>query len=233
MSNHISPERLNDFLDGLLTSAEREEIEAHVVGCAPCRDELARVGELVTALRGLPASARPPEEVWTAVEARIRGTSPGADEEAKVLSLNSRQGPRRFHFTVPQLAAAAIVVSLLSSATVWLALSGDPSGDRMAESRGEALTAAAWVASVEEEAGYADAVAKLERIVAEGRGRLDPETIAALDQALQNIDQALADVRRALAADPSSGVLGRMLTNHQMSKLRVLRQAASAVQAVS
>jgi anti-sigma factor RsiW len=234
MTNHVPPEKIHDLLDGLATAAQREEIEVHVASCGACRDELARMTDVVMAIRDLPSVGQAPEGIWDSIEARISGTQPAVTEDAKVLALPVKEPVRRrFHFTVPQLAAAALLVSLLSSASVWMALSGTGTSGASADASGGGQTASVWVASLETDVGYAQAVSDLEMIVEQGRNRLAPETVAALDQAMQNIDAALAEVRRALEADPSSGILGRMLANHQMSRLRLLRQAASAVQAVS
>jgi anti-sigma factor RsiW len=237
MTKHIGTERIHDLLDGLLTAAEEAEVEAHVAACDACRRDVADMQEIVGALRTLPGAAEAPEVAWQGIEARIRGTDPGAQrEEATVVAFpGAREARRRFHFTLPQLAAAAVVVSLLSAGVVWSVLTPGalgPEAGPVAESGVDGAVRAASVESLETPA-YAEAVAELEAVVDQGRDVLSPETVATLDQALATIDGALAEVRQALAEDPSSQLLGRMLVNHQRARLRVLRQAATAVQAVS
>ena len=78
--------------------------------------------------------------------------------------------------------------------------------------------------------GYAEAVVRLQAIIDQGRDVLSPETLATLETSLRTIDEAIDEVRQALEADPSSELLARLLTNHQQSKLRMLRQAAISVQ---
>jgi len=79
------------------------------------------------------------------------------------------------------------------------------------------------------ESSYEAAASELERILDQGRGLLDPETVATLERSLATIDQAIAEVEEALDADPSSELLARLLVNHQGTRLRVLRQAATLV----
>jgi hypothetical protein len=81
--------------------------------------------------------------------------------------------------------------------------------------------------------GYDEALLELETIVDQGREFLAPETLASLDHSLRTIDDAMAEIRRALAADPANEVLARMLVRQQRSKLRVLTQAATGLQARS
>jgi hypothetical protein len=45
------------------------------------------------------------------------------------------------------------------------------------------------------------------------------------------VDAAIADVEQALADDPNSDLLIRMLAAHRRTKLGVLQRAAAAVQA--
>ena len=48
---------------------------------------------------------------------------------------------------------------------------------------------------------YAAAVADLERVLAEGRGKLDTTTVKIIEQNLAAIDRAIAEAQRALDAD--------------------------------
>ena len=48
---------------------EREEVEAHLAGCAPCRRDLARLRE---AAKVLPSPSRPPEDLWKRIVAEVQ-----------------------------------------------------------------------------------------------------------------------------------------------------------------
>jgi hypothetical protein len=80
---------------------------------------------------------------------------------------------------------------------------------------------------------YAAALLELEDLVERNRDALAPETREALDRSLATIDAAMEEIRRALEQDPGSELLARLLINQQRSKLRVLGQAATSVQARS
>ena len=57
MITHVSTERMHEALDGALTSAELDELERHFETCDPCRNEYARMSEVVGAVRALLRSA--------------------------------------------------------------------------------------------------------------------------------------------------------------------------------
>src|SRR2546428_11132817 len=96
-------DRLSEYLDGELTSPERTAFEAHVTSCDACRttlDELRRVGTNARALDDRP----PTVDLWPAIATRL----PLASRS------KARPLPRRSAFTLPQLAAASVVLALLS-----------------------------------------------------------------------------------------------------------------------
>jgi hypothetical protein len=74
---------------------------------------------------------------------------------------------------------------------------------------------------------YAAAVTDLERVLAEGRGRLDTTTVRVIEQNLATIDRAIAEAQRALAADSGNLYLNTHLAETMRRKLELLRQAAS------
>lgn len=232
MNEHIALETMHDLLDGLVPPSEEMLLRGHLKTCAACRGDFESLESTVAALRGMPLEAAAPEGLWSSIEARVGASAAAANENPGVIPLTGRRrGPRRLSLTLPQLAAAAVVVSLLSAAMVWTALR-DGSGALPVDVAGGASaleSPSARVASLGE-TGYEEAVVQLQTIVDAGRDVLAPETIETLETSLRTIDDAIAEVRAALESDPSSEILPRLLANHQRSKLRVLRQAAISVQ---
>lgn len=234
MSDHISTARMHDLVDGLLSAAEVEAAQAHVEECAGCREEYARLSEVVGTLRSLPRSAEAPTGLWAGIEDRL-----GEVESDEVLQPEApladvvplpvtTRTDRRVSFSMPQLAAAAVVVSVLSAGTVWMALSGgsnDAVPVSVAAPDGESPTQAVSLDAQK----YDVPIAELEEILDRGRALLSRETLVTLETSLRTIDEAIAEVRTALERDPASELLTRMLVNHQRTKLRVLRQAATSV----
>src|SRR5688572_20129948 len=92
-------DRLSEYLDGELAPADRLEIEAHLASCAGCRnliEELRAVARRAGSLEDRP----PGTNLWPPIAARI-----GAP---------ASRWTRRVSFTVPQLAAAAVALMVLS-----------------------------------------------------------------------------------------------------------------------
>lgn len=72
---------------------------------------------------------------------------------------------------------------------------------------------------------YDEAVAELERALEEGRGKLDPATLRALEKNLALIDSAIEDARRALETDPGNAYVGGHLGATLRRKAELLRRA--------
>jgi CHASE3 domain sensor protein len=72
------------------------------------------------------------------------------------------------------------------------------------------------------ERDYDAAAAALLDALRQQKGRLEPETLAAVEANLAVIDRALAEVRQALVQDPSSPELSRMLVATHRKKVDVL-----------
>jgi anti-sigma factor RsiW len=235
MKNHVTAERLNDLLDGLLSEIEAASVRAHLGSCAACSRAHEGLAELLGDLHGLPDAATPPVDLWPAIEERMAGVAGGrSDGGATVLTFPARVGARRTRsVSLPSAAAAAILLSVLSAGTVWWSMAG--AGPPVPETAPPVADAAGSTAllAASGSAEYEQAVARRADLIDRGRGVLAPETLETLDASLQTVEQALAEVRAALAADPSSEILASMLVSHQRSKLRLLRQAALSIQAAS
>ena len=220
----IWTDRLSDYLDGELTEAERTALEEHVVGCAECRATLVGLRRVVTRARAL-EDRLPATDLWPGIAERIgaRATPPVP-----------LRRPRRVSFSLPQLAAAALALTTLSGGSVWLLRSGTaapvalaPPSPPMPPST-PAMTAGAGAAR-----SYDAAVADLERVLTEGRGRLDSTTVRVLERNLAVIDMAIAQARRAVEADSANLYLNSHLAATMRRKLELLRQAATLVSTAS
>jgi hypothetical protein len=216
-------EKLSDYLDGELTADERIRLEAALEGDV----ELGRVLEDLRAVRETAGSLprRSPEgDLWPGIEARIRASDRGIVPLAA-----AGQARRRFSFTVPQLAAAAVALLVLGSASVWVALNA---GAGVAGNEGPVAVTPlpeAGFASAPEDApafSYEQTIEGLEEQLRVGRDRLDPKTVQALESSLATIDRAITRAQEALDADPASAYLNRHLADARTRKLRVLQQAA-------
>jgi hypothetical protein len=209
-------DRLSEYLDGELPEGEREAMEAHLGTCLECAATLYGLRRIVVRARSL--EDRPPaDDLWPGVAARI-GASP------------RRQ--KRFTFSMPQLLAAGIALAAFSASGAWL-LHPDPGTAVVTAPAMSGQTPASTVATTGNAGGYDAAVADLERILAEGRGRLDTATVRVLEQNLALIDRAIAQARSAVAADSANVYLNSHLAETMRRKIDLLRQAAALVSAVS
>src|SRR2546425_545936 len=151
-------DRLSEYLDGELTSPERTAFEAHLASCDACRTTLDELRRVVTNARAL--DDRPPTvDLWPAIATGI-----GLASRSTV-----RPPARRFAFTVPQLAAASVVLALLSGGAAWLIVRRGTVATPLqvvSERTPTLLNAVAYPG----DARYAAQVADLERALARGGG---------------------------------------------------------------
>jgi len=221
-------DRLSDYIDGELGAAEVAAIEAHVATCDECRNTLDELKQVVAAATALPDRA-PATDLFPGILERIR-----EGEAATVVPMRPARTARRFTFTFPQLAAAAVAVMTLSGGAAWLATqSGRPPAEIAAtgstavvpttipDAAGE--IAASFVADTR--VSYDNTIDRLESLLDEQRDQLDPETIAVLERSLAIIDEAIAEATQALENDPSNPYLYRHLDNTLNKKVDLLRRA--------
>jgi len=222
-------DKLSEYLDDELSPRERQAVESHLRGCAECAavlDDLTRVVERAQRL-----DRRPPRaDLWDGIAARIetRGAA-----------------PRRVSFTLPQLAAAAVVLIAASAGIAWQFADRAASRSDIARStEAQSRASSGYEALAEREpsaersnidiahvsfadAQYDAAVSDLEKALQNGRRRLDKTTIAIVEHNLQIIDQAIEQARQALETDPANDYLSGHLVEARRRKLDLLRRAAA------
>lgn len=231
-------DRLSEYLDDELTPDERRTIERHLAGCEACTAILADLRRVVARARSLPPRA-PAADLWGGIAARIEAPSGGA---GRVTAFQPR-APRRFSFTLPQLAAASVLLAVVSGGGAWR-LAGrterqrDDRSTRSADvqvrpgldqvrSSVDAPDTARIESVALADAQYDSAVADLQQALRNGRGHLDPATIAIVEQNLKIIDRAIDQARQAVADDPGNSYLTSHLVETRRKKLDLLRRAAA------
>ena len=218
-AHHTVTDKLSDYLDDELEAVERQAVDEHLAACGECRQVLAELRTIVDRARHLPASA-PAGELWEGVAARIQ------PHAATVVAFPAGRQRRTFAFTAPQLAAAGIALMVLSGGLVHFARDGAPATEIARESN-DAGSGGTISPIALADPRYEDAVQDLERTLAEGRGRLDPETVRVLEQNLATIDKAIAQSRQALESDPGNIFLNSHLISARQRKLALLRRATA------
>jgi hypothetical protein len=206
--------RLDDWLDGALAPAEAAAVEAHLAGCHSCREAERRLRQVIAHAAALPRSVSPPRDLWPGIARQIEG----------------RAGWRGWLGWGPSLVLAAAATVLLAVAGVlWHAQAPATVHTVEIPGPGPELTAvAAGGASdlvlVQAEREYESAANALLAALQQRGASLPPGDLERVRTDLQVIDRALAEVREALARDPASPELNRMLVSTHRKKVDVLRR---------
>lgn len=214
MNEHVRDDRLNDYVDDLLCREERAEIERHLIACVDCRAEVARLRNLVADIGALPLGVAPGRDLLAGINARIDAGAPAA------APLRSR--------SVRHLSAAAAAVLVLGGAVALGYILGvqERADVATAPAQQDASPAATARTVAAVDAQYADAAAELERLLAQNRATLRPETVRIIEESLAVIDRALEEARAALRDDPGNPMLEQILRANHEQKLDLLRRAA-------
>ena len=201
-------DRLSDYLDGELSVPEREALDAHLLECVDCGHTLQQLKAVVTRASQV-IDREPSRDLWSGIAARIAAGEPSP---ATVVATSS--GKRRISFSVPQLAAASVVLMLMSAGTMYMALDADR-GAPVAEVSGpQAEPLPAGSASVRAVTrNYDAAVSELESVLHSNRDQLDSTTVRVLEQ------------------KPANPYLSRYLDQAMQKKVQLLRRATSVMRA--
>ena len=204
--------RLSEYVDGELDSAERAALETHLATCGACYATLGELRRVVARAKALEDTA-PTKNLWLGIRAAITPARAAVDRRDRLVR-------RRFSLTVGQLLAASIALVLVSGGAAWLAL----------QRQSIAPTSVAGSAQRPREqlvtwTGHTDAaIADLQTALAQNEKRLDTATVRIVRQNLAIIDRAIADARIALQKDPGNAYLNLHLANTMRRKVELLRR---------
>lgn len=224
MNAHLSFETLNDYADGLLPggSEERARVAQHLAECDACRGELEALERVLAAATLAPREIEPPSDDWPPLRAEL--------ERRKTASLMAKGASRSWRTWRERsaLAAAAVLLIVASSTVTTVVIRrNDSTPSDTAAQQVTVLAPAALPASFSAtEAGYLSAAEELRAALDAQRGRLSPQTVAAVERSLDVIDQAIAEARAALLGDPGNSALIDILSSNYRRKLDLLRRAS-------
>ena len=223
-------DRLSEYLDGTLTPEEQSTCEAWLRSSAEGQALLQDLRRVVAKAKTLP-DVPVPEAVWSSVTAGIRRS-----ETAAVIPFDralERPSPvraKRWQFSPLHLATAAAV---LLAAGTFIGITVRPGVTREGATRPSSGFGRLVSTQLGQRAdvSYDKAVQELQIILEQNRGTMDTATVRVLESSLARIDAALAEAERALDGDPHSAYLNGHLSRIKRTKLDLLRQGASLVQA--
>jgi anti-sigma factor RsiW len=241
-------DRFSDYLDGELAAEEHAAVEQHLAECGACRRTLEELGDVIARAKAL-GPLEPTRDLWGGIAATIQAPASRVDG-ARVIALpvgrndaalqrnEDGRSPRvrRWAFSLPQLAAAALVLIATSSLATWAAGPGVGAGpssvpvgaDDVTPVTTEGVSMASSNAAAP--AAMASELARLEATLQAAEATLDPNTVRILERNLAVIERAIADSRSALEQDPGNAFLSEHLERVFERKLTYLREAAQVVE---
>jgi anti-sigma factor RsiW len=233
MTHEQTLEMLDDYVGGELSPREERDVRRHLMQCDPCRAEEQALRMLLDDAAGLSEEIAPPRDLWRDIAPRLQARVPlpaapveGVDEVRVI-------GPRPVRPLPWWMVAAASIALVVTTAVTTMQVTDGGTDEPVtiaaqpAQPPASATGNAALASFRPVEAEYEKAISDLQAALRTRRGQLAPQTVAALEANLRIIDQAIRESRAALAADPNSPELARMLSDTYDAKLNVLRRAVS------
>ncbi|HEX6694068.1 MAG TPA: zf-HC2 domain-containing protein [Longimicrobiales bacterium] len=234
-------DRLSEYVDDELDAVTRAELETHLLSCDECRTITGDL-RLIRATASRLENTGPSGDLWAGIAAEIGAGSAGSPADrvgtpadrvgtpagsVRVIPMEPRTR-RSFTFSIPQLAAAALIILGLGAALMWQ-IERTRSASRVAVDSPDsgAVRTVSTSTVTANEAGYDVAIEQLEQAAELNRDQLDSSTVRILNESMTTIDRALADARAALAADPANPYLHRHYDRTMKQKLEILRRAAT------
>jgi anti-sigma factor RsiW len=235
-------DRLSEYMDGDLSPEDARRVEAHLHECETCARSLEELRGVVARASAVMDRAVP-EDLWPAIAARLQSdaaTAPAGRSVASTVAGNVVPWRRRrIALSIPQLAAAAILLVALAGGTAWLARPGALHNGPITEAAGGpgagvgtpgVIPAAdTGVESASAAVRYAIAIDELEQALFKPDAPLPPSTEAKIRNSLRTIDRAIEDARRALEDVPTDGYLRQHLTATMRRKVDFLRRTTRLV----
>lgn len=215
MTHDVIRHLLDDYVTGDLPEDARGPVADHVASCGICSAEVADLEKILARARELPRSIDPPADAWAGIKSAI--------ERDKIAV--GAAGERLAWRNPAMLAAAAVLVAILSSGVTYAVLKTDsPAPVAATGSPGTEATPPTLAAFTLEENNYLRTATMLQDLLEQQQHALAPETVAQLKASLRTIDEAILEARNALARDPANKMLIEMLSANYRQKVDLLRR---------
>lgn len=220
-------DRLSEYRDGSLDDEERRALEAHLSVCPECATALAEIDEVIRRARDL-GDVPPARDLWPDIEAALSAHPAG--REGVVIPLPTKDPavearPAGLYLSRRQLAAAAVIVALMSAAATWALAPRSTTRSVQVPASTQGVVMPASSRGEGPPTALADELAHLEATLAVAQQRLDPSTVRIIQKNLDVIDRAIQDSQRALATDPADPFLREHLQAVYRQKADYLREA--------
>jgi len=218
--SHLTEEERQAVADRSLPAEHLPLIEAHLRDCAVCAGDVARIRTLMTHVTEAPTptTITPSlDELWPAIRTRIE-TSKVVPLSPNAIRLDGRRRARRVGSSIA-LAAALVI------AAVALGLRARAHGST---STAQVADTASLIAVADSAHAYEEEAQTLLNQLELRRSMLRPEAVVAIDHDLRVVDSAIAELKEAIAHDPTNPALRRLLASSYHQKVDVLKRVGNA-----
>ena len=194
MNCNEARERINDYVDGHMSSSERAVLLAHFAECASCREEEMALRGLLSEARGLERNIMPREDLWKGISERIVRPEEKANAPYEV----------KWRVRTVMWLSAAVILAFLCAAVLALMNPAVQPQKGAVQAHLPRETGEAMVACTQErDILLADFEKRKEE--------LPEDVVAGVQGDLLVIDNAVAEIESALDADPENEQLQKML----------------------
>ena len=217
-TTHLTEEERQTLADGTIAADREAAVRAHLLVCAECADDVARLEQLTMRARHLENPTSDLAELWPGIRSRI--------ENAKLVTLAPDSPARRWRRRRPVLMTGGLVAVLVLA--VWLGVRTRSAPDRAASAQAIGDTSRSVVFVSDSVRAYEDEARILLDRLELTRSGLEPGAAAAIDKDLAVIDSAIAELQTAIARDPRNAALQQLLATSYRQKVEVLKRVSNA-----
>jgi hypothetical protein len=215
MTDHLTTDRLSDYVDGVLNPSDVADVERHVNVCADCARDVSRMRALLGAASALPRAIEPPPATWSAVRDAIEA------RKVATLPLVEVQRPRKLSWR--WLAAASVLVV----AAIGTAIGFSRESNRSQPATAYTLsTRTPSVVAMMIDRHYMPAIDQLTASLRDAPGQPPRKNVPAVARSLVIVDSAIAETRAALIRDPGNRNIADLLAANYQRKLDLLKRAS-------
>ena len=112
-------DKLSEYIDGELSAADAAAMQRHLLNCDECAAVHAELLQVVSAAKQV-EDVGPEQDLWAGIAGRIGAPALPTTADVVPITAARRAPPRRFTFSLPQLAAAAVLLMALSGGFVYM-----------------------------------------------------------------------------------------------------------------
>jgi hypothetical protein len=217
MNEHDMEQRLNDYVDGLLSEEEARAFERKLEADAELRKAEAQLRDLRAAVHELPQGIQPGRDLWRGIQARL---------QPKPIMVHPRRAAPGWLFRLALPVAATVLVVAGASVVARYMARRDAFTPTVWQRPGADLGVQLISAELDPiETEYERTTASLRDQLEASKQFLAPETVQVIEENLAIIDNAIEEIHAALKKDPGNQRLVHSLIATYDTQVELLERA--------